>query len=328
MSLSDITLEEWQERFIRSQQFITTGNEILGGAFPRPPDLFDGFLLQNTLTQLAAEPHAGKTLLCLHLAASLASGTPLFNSFACSPRRVLFIGQDSGSWDMAEQLRKLSRGHGVTDLSNLDLRLNQGVNLFDGAFLKHLEEYHEHVGFDVLIFDTLRDVHRADENSSTEMGAVMQILKAMRDNFACTIFITHHIRKPQHDSSSSEIYSGRGSTVIPGTIDIQLNLSRKGTELTITLPKGRGLRKSQRQELTVLIHEEEDPALVRLQLDSNLLSPDEQKILDSLDGPTPRANIISWFDMDPTKVDTILRSLTRAKLIHSPSRGTYERTAA
>jgi len=326
MSLSDITIEEWQERFVRSQQFITTGNEILGGAFPRPPDLFDGFLLQNTLNLLAAEPHAGKTLLCLHLASSLASGTPLFGTFPCPPKRVLFIGQDSGSWDMAEQLRKLSRGHGITDLSNLDLRLNQGVNLFDAAFLKHLEEYHEHVGFDVLIFDTLRDVHRADENSSGEMGAVMQILKTMRDNFACTIFITHHIRKPQHDSSSSEVYAGRGSTVIPGTIDIQLNLSRKGTEITITLPKGRGLRKTQRQELCVVIDESEVPSQVRLSLDGTTLSPEEEIILSLL--PNSRGGLIEITVIPPGKVDSILRTLARANLVHSPTRGVYERRTA
>ena len=96
----------------------------------------------------------------------------------------------------------------------------------------------------LMIFDTLRNAHTSEENDATEMGAIMETLRAYTA-VGATVVILHHPAK-------TEGSTGRGSTVIHnesdfaytqeiakpedgGLIKLQVNKTRTGDWTTVTI---------------------------------------------------------------------------------------------
>lgn len=69
-------------------------------------------------------------------------------------------------------------------------------------------------GCSLIIFDTLRSMHSAEENESGPMEAILQRLKWIRSKTGATVMLLHH------DSKNGEgLNSSRGSTAIPAAVD-------------------------------------------------------------------------------------------------------------
>jgi len=233
--------EEW----LRAQRNTLPLSRLTDGSIRPPEPLYEGLLLHETLTMVSGEPYTGKTLFLLATALSLASGKPLFGVYHPKElRRVLFIGQDAPTWDYAGQALKLARGYGIgaDDLRHyeVDLILNEGVIITEPSFLDWLKQWHDATGFDVLMLDTLLDVHNADENSNSQMRIVMKLLKSIRDTFGCAILFSHHTSKPQLGDTRSANYMSRGATVIPGSSDFHFQLRAGREHVDMLWPKGRG----------------------------------------------------------------------------------------
>lgn len=256
----NLSPENWQEEYIRRSSRIEPLSTVISN-YPRPSVLIPGLLPDKVLTMISAEPFSGKSMLCLAMALSLASGRalwggdphssgtlrPILASSGDITRRVpLFLGQDAPSWDYAEQLRKLCRGYNlerVVEELEMDLQLNQGGNLLDPHFLTLLQDWHSQIAFDCVFIDTLQAFHTASENDAQQMGVIMTILKRIRDRFSCPVIFTHHTRKPTPGEPEGSLnYAARGSSVIAGSIDFHLTLKRQGdsNRILIRMPKGRG----------------------------------------------------------------------------------------
>jgi hypothetical protein len=156
----------------------------------------------------------------------------------------LFIGQDAPTWDYAGQALKLARGYGIKpdDLKHyeVDFILNEGVIITDKPFLEWLSQWHEATKFEVLMLDTLLDVHTAEENSNSQMRLVMKLLKNIRDTFGTAIIFSHHTSKPSIGDTRSANYMSRGATVIPGSSDFHFQLRAGKDHVDMLWPKGRG----------------------------------------------------------------------------------------
>jgi hypothetical protein len=233
--------EEW----LRTQRNTLSLSQLADGSIQPPVPLFDGLLLHETLTMVSGEPYTGKTLFLLAIALSLASGKPLLGRFPPKElRRVLFIGQDAPTWDYAGQALKLARGYGIAadELKHheVDLVLNEGIVITDKPFLEWLGQWHEATKFDVLMLDTLLDIHSADENSNAQMRVVMKQLKTIRDQLGCAILFSHHTGKPVVGDSRSANYMSRGATTIPGSSDFHFQLRQGRERVDMLWPKGRG----------------------------------------------------------------------------------------
>ncbi len=233
------------EKWLRDQIHCVPLSKVAAGNIKPPPPLFNGFLLHKTVTMLSAEPFSGKTLLMLAMAISLNTGRPLFGRHEPAElRRVLFIGQDAPTWDYIRQAQKLLRGYGITEYGNLetDLILNENIRITDQRFDSWLKEWHDAVGFDVLMLDTLISVHGADENDNRQMSAIMGILKRIRDLYGCTVLFSHHTSKPQQgDSPISANYRARGATAIAAGVDFHFQLiASGGGQVNLAMPKSRG----------------------------------------------------------------------------------------
>jgi len=242
------SIDDYAEEYLRQQSKIRRGLDFFHGLVKRPPPLFVGLIPERTLLMISAEPGCGKTALSLAAALALDTMTPLLGTFAPRERRrTFFLGNDAPDWDYAEVFRKLGRGIGLStaqqDDCQVDFLTNEGGSLTDKRFLAVIQKWHEEVAYNVVIFDTLASFHDLDENDTRQMGAIMAILKRLRDSFNCTVIFTHHSRKPSGDEPMSANYSARGNSVISGSIDFHLHLRRSANKIRMSLAKGRGSEK-------------------------------------------------------------------------------------
>lgn len=286
-----------QEEWLRAQRSALSLSKLTDGSIQPPEPLFEGLLLHETLTMVSGEPYTGKTLFLIAAALSLASGKPLLGQFPPKElRRVLFIGQDAPTWDYAGQAVKLARGYGIKpeDLQHfeVDFILNEGVIITEKPFLEWLGQWHEATKFDVLMLDTLLDVHSADENSNSQMRLVMKQLKTIRDTLGCAIVFSHHTGKQQMGDTRSANYMSRGATVIPGSSDFHFQLRAGKERVDLLWPKGRGAS-GMEPPTGFVIQESTIDGKPAIQLVAPSESARDSVLTDTLaEGPTTRSVLI------------------------------------
>jgi hypothetical protein len=329
------------EQLLRNQRNIRALSDVGLGEVRRPPPLFHDLMLQRSLIMVSAEPFTGKTMLTLAMSLCLDSGLPLLGAFEpYEKRRFLYIGQDAPTWDYAEQTRKLLRGLDLSpdqvDLLDTEAMFNEGVDILDREFISFIHAWHNEMGLDGIIFDTLASIHSADENSSREMGVVMTALKRLRDRLGLTIVFTHHDAKPSGDSERSAIYRPRGSSVIAGSVDAHISLrTTKTGSIHFTTPKGRGLANTKRKLLYDMVDTgtSSDPGLKLVAQTEG--STHQAIILQALkDGMTTRADFATALQVkaaltaatSSTATDNALRSLERRALVQRKGRGIWSLT--
>jgi hypothetical protein len=211
-----------------------------------PGFLFDGCFRDRSITVIVSPPHRGKTMLMLDMAICLDMEIPLFGKFQpIKGQEVFFIGCDAPSWDYGLQSRKLCIGHGLDQERRALLGINgiwrRGVRLTSPSFQNWLKRYRDEVGASILFVDSHRATHGLDENNSTEMIKVWDILCNMRDS-GWSIIMSHHTGKPR-DVEIEDIYAGRGSTLIADSADFIYTLqkrTRRETRVSVKCVKGRG----------------------------------------------------------------------------------------
>lgn len=329
-----------QEAWLRSRRNAFTLKELARGDVRPPEPLFEGLLLHNTITMISGEPFTGKTLFLLATALSLSSGKPLLGRFAPSGlRRVLFVGQDAPTWDYAGQAMKLARGYGLTpeelQHAEVDLVLNEGILITDAVFLEWLGQWWEATHFEVLMLDTLLDLHGMDENSNSQMRPVMKQLKKIRDDLGVAIMFSHHTSKGLPGDDRSANYRARGATVIPGSSDFHFQLRQGKEQVDFLWPKGRGVSSLDPPTSFRIIETtvSEGPAI---SLAAATIEERERGIIDILgSGPLTRSAIIAAVlseepGLEPNKaakwVDNHLQILKRAKSVEQEKRGLWKLT--
>lgn len=218
----------------------------------------------RSITLIAAEPGAGKSALALACGIAAASGIPLLGGAAPKEeQRVLFLGLDAPYYDYSYLATRISGGLGVQPMRLGELGQDhepwppflfssQGGDIRVPRYRASLLAGASGTGSPpeflsrpptLLIFDTLSCIHTADENLAQPMSEVMGALRALSQNAA--IIITHHIAKVRKGDEVAPVYSSRGSTVIPSSVDMILLLRSKRTgpttrEVHGTWTKGRG----------------------------------------------------------------------------------------
>lgn len=200
-----------RERVIRLHTLAELANT------PSRPALVRGMFGQGDFACLAGAPGAGKTFLSIALAVAIATGTP-FLGRKVLPGTVVYIGGEGSSgirtrWAAALghrlddeqdpcQSRLLVAGE-VPDLTQPETR-----DPFVAALLA-LKEPAQLVVFDT--WSRLLAACGADENSSTEVAAVVREVDSIRELTGASTLVVHHMRK--------DGVSERGSSVLRGAVD-------------------------------------------------------------------------------------------------------------
>ena len=171
------------------------------------------------LTLLIGEPFAGKSFLAFQLALSLAQGG-LFLHHKCRQSRVLYLQFDPSELIWKDRITSIQKA---------------GVNIVGPIFMVHpddtprpmnictrerqhfIQETLQATTPDVVIIDVLREIHSVDEQDSTQMKQVGDILMQLFHGYS--LVILHHTRKFDSEKPIEVINASRGSSYLTGKAD-------------------------------------------------------------------------------------------------------------
>lgn len=205
-------------------------DEVLNMEVPEQKWLVNNLIPAGALTVVSAPPNSFKTLSMTHLAICVANDKPLFDQFTTNKSGVLIVDEENGWRLVKQQLTMLGAEEGLP----IRIRSRHNFKLNDeniGIIMLDCKTY----GLDTVIFDSLIDMHDANENDSVEMGRVMTYFKQLIAA-GITVIVLHHDRKPGVNShgGSAEV---RGSSNIYAQADAHISLKRDGDKLKITPTK-------------------------------------------------------------------------------------------
>ena len=198
--------------------------------------LVEGLWSERAVGVLGGPPKSAKTWLAVDLALSVASGTKALDRYEVRERGpVVYFGAEDSKPLLKERFEALASRRGQ-ELKSLE------VNLLDVQVLRlDLEKDQERLSRTVralrprmLVLDPLVRMHRLDENSASEISALLSYLRGLEREYAVGILLVHHTRK----DVGSLIQPGqglRGSSDIHawGDSNLYLRRSRDGLLLSI-----------------------------------------------------------------------------------------------
>lgn len=182
---------------------------------------------------LGGAPKTGKSFFALELAVAVASGTAAAGHFAVPVSGpVLLCAAEDPPAVVVHRLAALAAAR-ERPLATLPLEVivEAGVRLPEG--LDRLAATLAAQQPRLLILDPLIRLHRADENSSTEMAVILDGLRALARATACAILLVHHTRKAPAGGSAG--LGLRGSSDLHAFGDSNLYIRRLGADGALEL---------------------------------------------------------------------------------------------
>src|SRR6185295_5732492 len=187
-------------------------------------------------TQLHGEPKSGKSCLSLYLAIVAATGAEVPGEFITCPEQVpvLYLAFEDGPRRLKRRILDYMAGLDMPDCyppefrvwikPDIDVATPQGQSVLIEAIRESKAK--------LTVLDTISHVHKAEENSSSEMKTVMSSLAKIARDTSCAIIYVHHSNKGKGDSAQSAIYKGRGSSAIVAAADVVLDWGRPENNIT------------------------------------------------------------------------------------------------
>jgi len=203
----------------------------LAATTPRLEWLVDGLFLKAGAGILGGAPKSCKSFFALDLAVSVASATPCAGHFRVpTAAPVVLLSAEDPAAVVVERLEALARGREV-DLQKLPLhvivehpvRLPDDLDRLRATLLSHRPA--------LLLLDPLIRLHRADENSASEMSVILDGLRDLARSCHTAILLVHHSRK----AGGSLGAALRGSSDLHAFGDSNLYLKRLSQEASLEL---------------------------------------------------------------------------------------------
>lgn len=197
-------------------------------ALPRAPStwLLDPLLPVGGSILLYGDPKVGKSYAALQMCFALATGRDFLGFAPGSSHsthrslRPLYIQLDTARTLWADRIDALGRQGAPIDsvlFADRDTLQTWPFNILDLSHATLLQEVIQFYQPDVVIMDTLRECHTADENDSTSMKAVISQLEAVVKPAA--LVLVAHAKKAVADATPNLINDSRGSSYIVGKVD-------------------------------------------------------------------------------------------------------------
>jgi hypothetical protein len=193
--------------------------DLITKKFPPARYTIEPFFEQGTMNMLSAPPNTWKSWLLFLFAGNIVSGSSVFDKFTVERTNVMIVNEEDSPRLIQDRLKHLN----IVDTSlSIYYRIAQGAKL-KKDFVDDLIKEAKEKSIGVIMFDSLRSIHEADENDSTAMQGVMDLLKKIaRENI--TVIFTHHHRKKSMFAKNDDSESSRGSSAINAAISGHLSL--------------------------------------------------------------------------------------------------------
>jgi hypothetical protein len=195
--------------------------------------LIEGLWSGQGVGLIGGAPKCCKTWLALDLAVSVASGTPALGRFSVrDPGPVLFYGAEDHAMHLRLRIEAIAaaRGLGLIGLE-LGLILCPSLRLDRDRDRARLAATVAHHRPRLLILDPLVRLHRIDENSASEMAALLAELRILQRRFQLALVLVHHLRKQSGPADGQAL---RGSGDLHAWGDSNLFLRRRQQQLVLT----------------------------------------------------------------------------------------------
>ena len=200
-------------------------SELMTKEFPPARYILEPFFEQGTVNMISAPPNGWKSWFMFGIAGDVARGTSFLGQFKTEKTNVIIVNEEDSSRLVQDRMRLLN----ITDISlPIYYRIANGSKLTE-EFVDSLIAEAKEKSVGLIMFDSLRSVHEADENSSTEMQKVMDLFKKIaRENI--TVIFTHHNRKKPPFGKGDDAESTRGSSAINAAISGHISLEEAERE--------------------------------------------------------------------------------------------------
>lgn len=189
------------------------GRTILDIEPPEP--LIDGWLNRDSFAVLYGRPKGGKSFVALDMALCISTDTP-WHGHAVSHGPVLYV--------VAEGVRGVGpRVHAWGELNSVEITddvwwLPRPVNLLALRWAAALTDVAREIQPALIVIDTLnRSMAGGEENSSKDMGMVIDACTRLRHATSACIMLVHHSGKNTENGA-------RGHSSLLGAVDTELEL--------------------------------------------------------------------------------------------------------
>lgn len=204
------------------------GSEYIRRALPHGNWIVNPFLPVGGTLLIQGPPKLGKSFAATQLAAAIAFPAPDWLGFPIELHGpVLYLQADTppAAWQARCELLLDAGCKGIEAISFADrLVLPQfPFDIKDSASFSWLAKEASRLPYVAVVIDTLREVHRLDEDKSRDMQEVVAELS--RAVSGVGLVLVHHTRKPSGDRPHSVINDSRGSSYLPGHADCIIGLS-------------------------------------------------------------------------------------------------------
>lgn len=216
---------EIREQIIPKFQSGMSFKDLMSREFPAARFVLDPYFEANAVNMVSAPPNTWKSWLFFSLAASIAAGSELFDHFKTEQHKVMVVNEEDSFRSVQDRFKLL-------DITNTSLpiffHVAQGLKI-NSSFVENIVEEMKEKETDVLLLDSLRSMHDAEENDSTEMQVILDHLKEIARQ-EITVIFTHHHRKRHPLDKQQSADSSRGSSAINAAISGHISLDEEKRE--------------------------------------------------------------------------------------------------
>ena len=183
---------------------------------------------------IGGAPKCCKSWLGLDIALSVSSGTPCLGHFEVEQKgpTLIYLAEDAAPM-VRERVLGICK-HRRLDIENLDLNIIDApsLRLDIEADRAKLVNSIDQLRPKLLLLDPLVRLHRADENSSAEISALLGFLREIQRQFNMAVILVHHMSKKYRSQLGQAL---RGSGDLHAFGDCNAYLVRKNDKIFLSL---------------------------------------------------------------------------------------------
>ncbi len=183
---------------------------------------------------LGGAPKTCKSWLGLDIAVSVASGNPCLGRFEVRQKgpALVYLAEDAAP-RVRERVVGICR-HRRIDIDSLDLHLidTPSLRLDLDSDREKLRAAVERLKPKLLILDPLVRLHRADENSSADISAILGYLREIQRTFHTAVILVHHMSK-KHRAHLGQALRGSGDLHAFGDCNAYLVRTKNTLQLSV-----------------------------------------------------------------------------------------------